>query len=371
MRFQFKQQLKMLMQHVVLPCVYRFWQLVYRKREKDLIILADSHHDRLPFSMECIHAELKNRGYQVVEAFCNYSNLSALRAALHSVRFMRQYAQANAVFICDNFLPVAACRKDPATTVVQLMHSSGLLKKMGYHTIEDIPAGYRGNVYKNYDLVAVSAPCCVEPLSDAMKQAPGIVQPLGTSRTDCYHDGAWVQECRQRFYAMYPEAEGKKIILWAPTFRGNAADPRQVGMEVIHDLEQSLGDGYFLLKKVHPHVDNRYHLSNCPIPTERLLPVADLMITDYSSVVIDYLLFNKPYVFFAPDLEEFSAVRGFYVPYDSVCPYVVTQPFVLKDTVLRALADNSTAWIGEQRQYHLSACDGNATGRILDYIKLL
>ena len=284
---------------------------------------------------------------------------------------MKLYAQAKAVFICDNFLPVSACRKDPETTVVQLMHSSGLLKRMGYHTTEDIPAGYRGNVYKNYDLVAVSAPCCVEPLSDAMKQAPGIVQPLGTSRTDCYHNEAWVRECRQQFYAMYPEAAEKKVILWAPTFRGNAADPRQVGMEAMHDLEQSLGDEYFLIKKVHPHVDNRYHLSNCPIPTERLLPVADLMITDYSSVVIDYQLFGKPYVFFAPDLEEFGAVRGFYVPYDSVCPYVVTEPSVLKDTVLRALADDCTDWISKQRQYHLSACDGNATARILDYINLL
>lgn len=361
----------MLMQHVILPCSYAFWRLVYRKRKKDLIILADSHHDRLPFSMECVHAALKHRGYRVVEVFCNYSNISALRSVLHAVKFMRLYAQAKVVFICDNFLPVSACKKDPATIVVQLMHSCGLLKRMGYHTTEDIPAGYRGNVYKNYDLVTVSAPCCVEPLTDAMKQAPGIVQPLGTSRTDCYYSTAWVQECKQQFYAMYPEAAGKKIILWAPTFRGNAADPQQVGMEAMQYLEQVLGDEYFLLKKVHPHVDNRYHLSNCPIPTEHLLSVADLMITDYSSIVIDYLLFDKPYVLFAPDLEQFGSGRGFYIPYDSLCPYVVTQASELKDTVLQALADGDKNWIRQQRQYHLSACDGSATARILDHIGLL
>ena len=359
------------MQHVVLPCAYAFWRLVYHRQEKKLIILADAHHDQLPFSMAFLHASLKSRGYNIVEVFCNYSNISALRSALHAVNFMRLYARAKVVFICDNFLPVSSCRKDPATTVVQLMHSSGLLKRIGYHTAEDIPDGYRGSVYKNYDLVTVSAPCCVMPLTAAMRQAPGIVLPLGTSRTDCYYSQAWLQECKQQFYTMYPEAIGKKIIIWAPTFRGNAANPQQVGMEAMQHLEQVLGDEYFLLKKVHPHVDNRYHLSNCPISTERLLGVADLMITDYSSIVIDFLLFNKPYVLFAPDLEQFDSGRGFYIPYDSLCPYVITQASELKDAVLQALANSDTDWIRQHRQYHLSACDGNATARILDHISLL
>lgn len=370
MKFQIKQILKMLMQHMVLPCVYGFWRLVYGKSERKLIIFADSHHDTMPFSMGYLHDELKCRGYETVDVICNYANMSQIQSSLHAIGFMRLYAQAKFVFICDNFLPVSSCRKAPDTTVVQLLHSCGLLKKMGYDTTEDIPAGYRGNVYKNYDLVTVSAPCCVEPLTGAMHQAQGVIQPLGISRTDCYFRQDWIDGCRDRFWKQYPEAAGKKLVLWTPTFRGNAANPRQVGMEEMEKLEQELGDDYFLIRKVHPHVDNLYHLSNCAIPTEQLLPVVDLLITDYSSVVIDYLLFDKPYVLFAPDLEQYKAERGLYIDYQCLCPYVATSGEQLKETVLQALRDGRTDWIRRQREYHLASCDGKASERILNYLGL-
>lgn len=369
-KFRIRQILKMAMQHLVLPCVYGFWRLVYGNREHGLIIFADAHHDAMPFSLQCMHEEVERRGYEVVDVICNYANMSQVKSSLHAIRFMRLYAQARVVFICDNFLPVSSCRKAQETKVVQLLHSSGLLKKMGYDTTEDIPAGYRGNVYKNYDLVAVSAPCCVEPLSGAMHQAPGIVRALGTSRTDCYFRRDWIDRCREQFARRYPEAAGKKIVLWTPTFRGNAANPRQVGVEAIGKLERELGEGYYVIRKVHPHVDNLYHLSNCDIPTEELLPVADLLITDYSSVVIDFLLFEKPYVLFAPDLGQYEAERGLYIRYDSLCPYVVTDEEKLKNAVLQAQDYPWKDWICRQKAYHLVCCDGSVSERILDDLGL-
>ena len=370
LNFQIKQILKMGMQHVVLPCAYGFWRLVYGGKKQERILFADSHHDTMPFSMVCLHEELVKRGYEVTDVICNYANMSQVQSSLHAIRFMRLYAQAKFVFICDNFLPVSSCRKAKGTTVVQLLHSGGLMKKMGYDTTEDVPAGYRGNVYRNYDLVTVSANCCVAPLSNAMRQEAGIVRPLGTSRTDRYFREDWVNSCRERFYQRYPHAENKKVILWTPTFRGNAADPRQEGMAAIDALEKELGDGYFVIRKVHPHVDNRYHLSNCDIPAEELLPVADLMITDYSSVVMDFMLFDRPFVLFAPDLAEYEQKRGLYVEYASVSPYVVTEEEKLTDTVLQALNDGRTDWIRAQRRYHMENCDGKVSQRILDYLGL-
>lgn len=370
MIFSIKQMLKMGLQNVVLPLAYYFWRGVYAGRKPDLIIFADAHHDELPFSMERIHQELLNRGYTLTDVFCNYSKMSPLRAALCGISFMKRYARAKYVFICDNFLPVASCAKRKETTVVQLMHSSGLLKKIGYDTTEDIPANYRGTVYRNYDLITVSAPCCVEPLTGAMRQASPVVQPLGTSRTDCYLDPAWTDACKKTFFSLYPEAAGKTIILWAPTFRGNAAQPQQAGMEAVQKLAAELGEQFYLIRKVHPHVEAKYHLSNCELPTEQLLPVADLMITDYSSVVIDYLFFDKPYVLFAPDLEEYSQKRGFYVDYDSLTPYVVTDCQQLKCAVLTALDHSMEDWISKNRAYHLESCDGRSTARILDYLGL-
>lgn len=358
----------MLLQKVLFPCVYGFWAFVYRKETPELIIFADAHHEKLPYSMERIHDELSSRGYKTVDKIYDFSKVSALCSLLISLRFMRLYARAKLVFICDNFLPVSSCKKREETVVVQLMHSCGLLKKMGYDTTEDIPKEYKGEVYRNYDLVTVSSPACVEPLQKAMNLPSGVVKALGTSRTDNYFDPVWLANCREKFYKKYPELTEKKLILWAPTFRGNAAKAYQVGTEAIVHLEEKLSDDFFILKKIHPHVDRVCGLSNCDIRTEELFPVVDLLISDYSSVVNEFMFFDKPYVLFAPDLEVYEKVRGFYVPYDSLSPYVCTDEVHLLKTVCRALADEKPTWVKEKRSYHLAACDGKATERILDYL---
>lgn len=369
-KFAVRQWLKILLQNVILPCVYGFWNQAYRKTEPDLIIFADSHHDTLPYSMQRIHEALAQKGYTLTDEIYNFATMSQVKSALISIRFMKYYARAKFVFICDNFLPVVSCRKNPRTKVIQLWHCCGLLKKMGYDTPEDIPENYKGEVYRNYDLMTVSAPACVAPLTKAMHLPEGILQPLGVSRTDVYFDERWIESCRESFYQKYPMARGKKIVLWAPTFRGNAADPYQVGTEAILELEQQLGDGYYVIRKVHPHIDAKQHLSNCDIVTEEVFPVTDLLITDYSTVMHEFLFFGKPYVLFAPDLEEYQQKRGFYVEYETLSPYIATEEAELGTMVWRALQDGDPAWIAKNRAFHACACDGRSTERILQTLGL-
>ena len=94
------------------------------------------------------------------------------------------------------------------------------------------------------------------------------------------------------------------------------------------------------------------------------------MITDYSSILFDFLFFQKPYVLFAPDLEEYLDKRGFYVEYDSLSPYVVTQGAKLKQTVVSALEAENEGWLKKQHDFHISSCDGQVTKRILEYLNL-
>lgn len=370
-RMTVKQLLKMLLQNILLPLVYGFWRLIYHGKEPELILFADAHHDCLPFSMAHIRDTLVSRGYSVQEEIYNFAHMSPLTSTWISVKFMRLYAKAKVIFICDTFLPVASCKKFPGTKVVQLWHACGLLKQMGYDTPEDVPSYYRGSVYRNYDLVTVSSQACVVPCARAMHLSTDVVRPLGVSRTDVYFDESWKEECRREFEARYPQARGKTVVLWAPTFRGNAGDPYQVGVEEIRALEQQLGEEYFLLRKVHPHVDNKLGLSDTDIPAERLLCVTDLLITDYSTVLMDYFFFDKPYVLFAPDLAEYGRKRGLYVDYEELSPYVVTEAAALYPTVLEALERGMPqGWVQKQREFHDACCDGHATERILEVIGL-
>ena len=104
------------MQNFVLPTVYCFWRIVYFKKEMNLIIFADSHHETMPFSMERIHYALERKGYQLTDVIIDYGNMFQLNSALHAIKFMKLYAKARYVFICDNFLPVSSCRKSKKTS---------------------------------------------------------------------------------------------------------------------------------------------------------------------------------------------------------------------------------------------------------------
>lgn len=366
--FMMIQVMKMALQHVVLPLTYDFWRIVFLGKEKQLIVLADSNHDTIPYSMTYLHKTLCKQGHKPVEMFRDVSKGSVIDSFVYALKFMKIYAQAKTVFICDNFLPVISCRKSKKTFVVQLWHACGAFKKFGYEAEDDIPKGYIGHVYRNYNLVTVSSQACVVPFQKSMRQKDGVVQATGISRTDWYTDESWLKDCREEFYQLHPKAQGKKIVLWAPTFRGNAGNPTQTGMDEIQRVERKLGNDYYFIYKVHPHVDSKLHLSNCSMQTERLFCISDVLITDYSSVLFDYMVFNKPFVLFVPDLKEYKQDRGFYLEIESLSPYLAENEEELERTVLQALENKKSEWIQEKREYWLSGCDGQATNRILEKV---
>ena len=288
LKLYIREQLKMLLQHTYMPLVYK---LASRGRiQKGLVVFADSHSDKLPFSMKKMYAEVKATGRYDVRVRCrDFDKLSKLSLIGWLTDFMKLYARAEYVFICDNFLPVSSCKKREETTVVQLWHSGGLLKKSGYDQPYSVPKYYKGNVFANYDLLTVSADCCVPVFTRMMRQPEGVVQATGISRSDMYYSKRFIDNCKREFYEAYPEALGKQIVLYAPTFRGSAAEPRMAGMEDIDAVFEGQEE-FFLVKKLHPHFERKHsEAQSCEIPTERLLPVADLMITDFSSVLFDFL----------------------------------------------------------------------------------
>ena len=364
--FTLKQIIKMIMQALIFPAVY--WFFSRRPVEEDLIILADGHKSELPYSMVEVYRALKDSRYRVIPYFRRGNEGSYLKNLLWMLSFMKLYSTARFVFICDNFLPVASCNKRKETTVVQLWHAGGILKKYAYDTKDDIPSYYRGNVFKNYTLVTVSAPCCIPIYERAMRQEKGIVKALGVSRTDRFFKEEYKKECIDNFYKYHPEAKGKKVILWAPTFRGKAGNPYLIGEKAIEKLMSDLSEGWYIITKLHPHMKRSYDLRESSIPTEELLPVIDILITDYSSVLFDYVLLDKPLVLYAPDLQEYVDKRGLYIDYSELPGIIVTEGEHLTEAVLSEYGSYNPQRTKLFREIYMSACDGGATERILKEI---
>ena len=275
---------------------------------------------------------------------------------------MKSYATAGGVVLCDNFLPVAGCKKRKETFVIQLWHGGGALKKFGYSTNDDIPSYYKSNVFRNYSLVPVSGKRGVEAFTEAMRQPKGVVRPLGISRMDLCFDEDFLLDVRKRFEKCYPGAKAKKFLLWAPTFRGTAREAKKHRNDGLDFLKKDLGEDWYIINSLHPHAKLE---GEHPLCTEDLLAVTVDLVSDYSSILFDYLFYKKPLILYAPDYQEFSGLRGFYTPYEELPGKIVCNKKELTEAVLNCEEDFDAERIGRYLRKYLDACDGHATERIL------
>ena len=180
-----------------------------------------------------------------------------------------------------------------------------------------------------------------------------------------------------------PEARGRKLILYAPTFRGRVASAEAPDQLDISYMKERLSDEYFLLIKHHPFIKNRP-----PVPEDsagfakdvsdelnidELLVASDVCISDYSSLVFEYSLMERPMIFFSYDIADYSDWRGFYYDYNDLTPGPVYTSTEEVTDYIKALPESfengDRARVCEFREKFMSGCDGHATDRIIEFMK--
>lgn len=361
-----KQYLKYALQKTLLPLSYNVGKR--SPIDKKLALFADSNSDTLPESMAALKDELSKRGYRCEVWCCDFQKSGFIKMLRFMLGFMKRYASAGALIVCNYFVPMHACNKRPDTCVVQLWHSCGALKKFGYSSASDISPHFKGSVSKNVDLVTVSSPECIGAFNEAFRLPGGVAQALGISRTDVFFDKAYLEKCRDGLYEKHPELCGRKLLLYLPTFRGDASHAFSCGHEEVAALRSLLGDEWYVAVRMHPRIkDGTVDLADCT--TNELLPCADMLITDYSSVIFEYALFDKPMLLWCPDLDEYLGERDFYLDFrrDIPCP-VVTDGKKLGEAVLAEIRDFRKGAYGDFTEKYMSACDGRSTERTADLI---
>lgn len=121
--------------------------------------------------------------------------------------------------------------------------------------------------------------------------------------------------------------EGKKIILYAPTWRVKNKFDMKLDIE---KMRERLSDEYILLVRLHHLCSAGYKIPadgkfvfdlNEYRYVDDLFLISDILITDYSSVMFDYALLNKPMIFFTYDFESYCEdLRGLYVDFKAEAP---------------------------------------------------
>ena len=175
----------------------------------------------------------------------------------------------------------------------------------------------------------------------------------------------------------------KKIILYAPTWRDNDFHKKGVykfSTQIDFDrMQQEFSDDYCMIVKYHYLVSENIDWSpykgfvytfDETKDIAWLYLVSDILITDYSSVMFDYSLLNRPMLFFAYDLEEYkNNLRGFYFDFINEIPGPISQD---TETLIHDLKNyDETQWESKYQQYHEKfngVDDGTASEQIVDLI---
>lgn len=336
----------------------------------DAFSLMMPHMRARGFDVEFIGLGQKTGGYRLYNERC--------------LALMDLLAEARFVFLEDASDVVSCVDLRPETKVVQLWHACGAFKKWGMSTAELKFGGTAQSIqrhpfYRNLSIVTVSSPEVEWAYREAMmlEDAPGVVQALGVSRTDVFFDEGFARASREWLEAAFPHVKGRKVVLYAPTFRSRvstAAGPDQLDIAA---MRRALGDEWTLVVKHHPFVasppavpdgcEDFAALAGAGDPTDALLACADALVTDYSSVVFEYSLLGRPMAFFAYDRDDYDDWRGFYYPYEEMTPGpVVTTTGELIDYLVHLDERFEAAEVAAFRERFMSACDGNATARIAD-----
>lgn len=123
--------------------------------------------------------------------------------------------------------------------------------------------------------------------------------------------------------------DGKKIIFYLPTFRDSKEQNNNCA-QLVNELSKLLSSkDYLIVTKLHfaadadKAIENAENVINLPPQSDvyNFLQLSDMLVTDYSSVYIDWLLLNKPLAFCPFDIEEYkSADRGFIYDYEDFTP---------------------------------------------------
>lgn len=288
-------------------------------------------------------------------------------------------ATAGTIFLDNEFMPMAYTPISPEVKVVQLWHGTGTIKKFGQDsdTGEVAKLAHRAN--RRLTHLIVNSEMTKRQYASAFNQPLDHVYILGLPRTDLILDEVRMQSMRRKFYQQYPQLENKRCILYAPTFRDDEEQNPQIALDV-ESFVRGLDENAVLLLRMHPHVAENYpsdlwekwagrvyDLSRYEGVTT-LLAVADCLITDYSSIIFEYCLFDKKMIFYAYDLQRFDeSGRGFYEDYESFVP----GPVVYTQSELERVCRDEEVdqkILGRFREEMFAYMDGNATNRLLELI---
>jgi CDP-glycerol glycerophosphotransferase (TagB/SpsB family) len=295
--------------------------------------------------------------------------------------------RAGVVFTDHALIPGLTARR---RWCVNLWHGVPI-KAIRYFCPQYFPAGYLQEQSRSINLLISSSDMDQAAMSAGFHLPMEQVAVTGLPRNDLLINP-------ERFLPLLPHLErertaltllkkGRRLVLYAPTYRGTSQQQNPVTTITVED-EQLLAA---VLLRQHAVLGVRAHnfsaqpmfasllerglVVNLPQQeysnTNLLLEQVDLLVTDYSSIWVDFLLKQRPVLGLCPDLAEYTRERGFLYRLEQVFPGPIVSTIQALATELEQLLGSDFQPDNRYRrtkQLFHAYSDGGNTGRVIDAV---
>lgn len=360
---------------------YRLARLLHRNRG-DRILFASEMRTAMEGNLARVHQRMVERGLDARFRFRYSFRVPRTATKPTTLRTIYLLATSDIVLIDDYFNLLETLELAPETRIIQLWHAGSGFKSVGYSRFGRYGSPQLRNAHRTYTYAITGSKHLVPVYAEAFGIEESAIIPTGLPRVDTFLDPAHAERVVAEFFAARPELTGKKIILFAPTFRGRGIndayyDYTRIDFAALHRLCVDL-DAVVLFRMHHfvrepvpipaEYADRLLDYSSFP-EGNNLLHVTDVLITDYSSIIYEFSLLRRPMLFYAYDKAAYAATRGFHRDYEAVAPGRICETF---DALIDALRSNDyELWkVDRFREENFDYYDTNSADRVIDWLIL-
>jgi CDP-ribitol ribitolphosphotransferase len=361
----------------------RWYRLVRRmtRRRGNRILFASEMRLALEGNLLRVNERMIERGLDAGRDFRYSFRLPSTGTKIGTLRLIYKIAISDIMLIDDYFGVLGSLHVSPDTKIIQLWHAGSGFKSIGYSRFGNYGSPKLQNAHRKVTYAICGSHHLVPVYAEAFGIEEGAVVPTGLPRIDTFLDPERTKTVVADFFEQHPYLKGKRLILFAPTFRGRGINDAFYDYDRLDfaKLYEVCGDDTVVLFRMHhfvptavpiapEHADRFFDFSGIG-DTNDLLHVTDILVSDYSSIIYEFSLLERPMLFFAYDKQVYAATRGFHRDYDLTAPGKVCATTDELVTAIRT-GDFEMEKIEAYRQENFDVIDTNATDRVIDSLIL-
>lgn len=379
-----KSLITMYMQNCI-NTIYKIFSIINNRKSNNILLMSET---RAPIggNLKALDDRLKEREidkkYKISYSFFKTLEQSKVKLIVKWLKLVWLISKQKLIFI-DDYSPIFKfIDLDKKTKLIQLWHAGVGFKSVGYARFGfDGPEPYN-SCHRKYDYAIVGAESLIPVYQEVFGIDKDKILPYGLPRLDNFLDKNHIDRIKEKIYNKYPNLLNKKIILFAPTFRGSGQRKayypyNRINLNEIFSLCQK--ENYIFVVKMHPFIKEKINipkeyqnyiidLSNYNDINE-LFYITDILITDYSSNIYDFSLLNKPILFYTFDLDVYQLTNKVHRPIREYAPGKICMNF---EELINAIyeKDFEKEKLNKFREENFSIKDKKSADLIIDNIIL-